>query len=92
MKPILIKVSQYNINAGIEGDCFVCPIALAFVDAGMNCVVTGDYIRVRGEFKGGYGKKYKTPVLAQEFVRRFDRGGSVSPFQFVFDWSPYRED
>ena len=65
-----IKVTQRHIDNGKRGDSMRCPIGLALEDA------------------GGAGVMFpleSLPEVAQNFVRDFDAGRYVAPFQFIME-------
>ena len=68
-----IRVTQDHIRRGERGSLMRCPIGLALEDA------------------GGAGVMFplsSLPEVAQNFVRDFDEGRRVEPFQFIMEvWS-----
>lgn len=73
-----IEVTQEDISNGIPDDCDYCPIALAAKRAGMESVlVYNSRIIARDE-------EVDAPlsIRARRFVRRFDAGLRVKPFNF----------
>lgn len=83
---MLIKVTQEDIDNGSVSAGF-CPIALALDrtlgDPAPVIAVYENMLEIDGEF-------YAIPAAASEFVRRFDAGESVDPFEFDLDLSPVK--
>ena len=78
-----IEVTQKDIDEGVQGECTLCPIALAFKRSSnfKRVYVNGKTIDVW--YRGDQGiKTYKLPKKAQTFVKRFDRQEPVKPFSF----------
>ena len=80
-----IEITQKDIDNGVQGECLLCPIALAFKRSSnfKRVYVHCKSIQV---FKHGKGvKTYELPKKAQTFVRRFDRQEPVKPFSFELE-------
>ena len=78
-----IEVTQKDIDEGVQGECTLCPIALAFKRSSnfKRVYVNGKTIDVW--YRGDQGiKTYELPKKAQTFVKRFDRQEPVKPFSF----------
>lgn len=81
-----IEVTQYDIDAGRQGDCGCCPIALAV----MRCRNT-DWARIgTGHARWNDGETNRReygdlPPEAAEFVAKFDKFSpdAVKPMTFV---------
>lgn len=71
-----VKVTQKHIKNGKNGDREFCPIALALMDKGSQCVTV--------LHKSCYlnGHSYRLPIVAREFILKFDRDQKVEPFEF----------
>ena len=81
-----ISVIQHHINTGVRGNCKSDPIALALIDAG--CVQP--YAGVTRLFwYDGDGEKHTAEITEQlyEFIRAFDQGEPVQPFEFELEES-----
>lgn len=84
MKKLHVTVTAEHIANGLKWDCRLCPIALAFKDAGYPLTdVRARSAYPRGRFQGG---GIKLPIFARDFIRMFDSGGNVKPFEFDIDW------
>lgn len=72
-----IQVTQADIANGMRGNRKACPIARAVIRASSlsTASVTQSYIR-RGR------RKDFTPAEARIFIRAFDAGQPVEPFEF----------
>ena len=81
-----IEVTQKDIDEGVQGECTLCPIALAFKrNINFKAVyVNGKSIDVWYPRSGGV-KTYELPKKAQTFVKRFDRQEPVKPFSFELE-------
>lgn len=95
---IRVKVSQYHIDLGVQGDGDMSPISYALQDLGY------DYVEVK-ESQVDFSKRESAPgpdgnpevtytewtahlpKVAQEFVSNFDKGGHsmVHPLEFEID-------
>ena len=81
---IKIEVKQRHINHGKRGHCSSCPIALAINNT--NCFRDAWISPAR--FNGWYKNVYsscKLPRSATRFIRRFDTGKEVKPFNFFLE-------
>ncbi len=73
-----INVTQRHIDNGICLAPCRCPVALAFMDEGIEAGVT--------PFRLWIGKKsINMPQNASRFVVAFDRGDPVQPFSFEIE-------
>lgn len=94
MKTVRIKVTENNIKWGGKQCAYGCPISLAFKDAGVgNVGVTGAYYVLKMSVPAGWGsvkvnRYFKMPPLIGDWVRTFDRGGSVLPIEFTANIDP----
>lgn len=76
-----IKVTKRNIQDGVPKSYEYCPIALALRDIFGTVSVNPDKIRIiRPET--GRKKFLPLPQEARNFIRLFDDGGTVKPFEF----------
>lgn len=71
-----ITLTQEDIDAGIKEDCRKCPLARA-----IEKVYPG---KVQMFEQGVYldNRVYPLPLVAEQFVHAFDRGGPVGPIEF----------
>ena len=78
-----IEVTQKDIDEGVQGECTLCPIALAFKRSSnfKRVYVNGKSIDVWNRCDQGI-QTYELPKKAQTFVKRFDRQEPVKPFSF----------
>ncbi len=75
---MIVKVTKAHIKCGKRLDCQECPIALALLDAtGALYVSVLDHIEV-----GFMGTNYPLSRSCARFMRKFDRGQKVKPFNF----------
>lgn len=84
MTKLHVSVTQAHIDAGVSKSECRCPIALALTDAGCTGVEVGNFT---------VGFKYGTqhvdvdiPQLVERFVRDFDFGRQVFPFEFDLEF------
>lgn len=78
-----IIVTQEHINMGTRNTCYYCPIALATKTAGVPCVVFETYLRRFNE-----EKTYELPSKVKNFIRAYDAGKDVKPFEFNLNFRP----
>lgn len=72
----LIKVTKKHINNGEMGSPWLCPIADALMETiQSNNVCVASRITIDNN-------DYKLPRSAERFIRRFDEGKPVKPFNF----------
>ena len=76
-----IDVTQEDINCGLRGGSYSCPIALAVKRATKRDKVA---VGLR-DICVSYGIYTPLPLEAQRFVRDFDRHAIVKPFTFVIN-------
>lgn len=74
MARIRIKIRQEHIEQGVPGNVCKCPVALAIKDVLGTAQVHSDTITHK------YGVTSKAKV--KQFVRAFDAGQTVEPFNF----------
>lgn len=73
-----IKVTQEHIDRGTKKACSTCPVALALREAtGMECEVSTTIAFLPNNDNG-----IPLPIDAKDFIRRFDAGTLVQPFEF----------
>jgi hypothetical protein len=83
-----VRVEQRHLCAGRATSCTRCPIALALceqhpiVPLGEWEVFSPDAIRVEEDGSAYY---YRLPPSAARFVRDFDAGREVEPFEFTME-------
>jgi hypothetical protein len=81
-----ISVTEEHIAIGKRSDCDACPAALAIFEAtGKRVAVADHHLRWRG-------REMWSPPSVCEFVRQFDSGNPVGPFQFELDPSLFGEN
>ena len=82
----LIKVTQENINAGVRGASYSCPVALALKtlnsDVGLGKLGPGKYCFNHLLPSVGVSP---APDSVSRFAQDFDNGFPVKPFNFYFD-------
>jgi hypothetical protein len=78
---MIIQVTQEHIDHGTRNSCYECPVALALHEnlLGKNEVRVIHYIEIIGE---DVSLKYKLPDSVVHFIKRFDKGIKVEPFEF----------
>jgi hypothetical protein len=75
-----IAVTQHHIDTGLRGVCTGDPIALAIKDAtGSKAWASPAYLVWGGK------KSIQTPESVLEFMKCFDNGYRVSPFEFELE-------
>lgn len=79
-----IKVTQEDIENGTPTESDQCPIALAIRrDLKFKCQVDESYIVVFNNKLSIYdAMEFKTPEVCKNFIKMFDAGVEVSPFEF----------
>ena len=75
-----IEVFQEDIESGFPRDQHSCPIAKALVRTGFEDVTVQKQF-VWGNLDGGF-YEFRLPRRARRFIKRFDGGKTVKPFQF----------
>src|SRR6266446_6867312 len=82
-----IRVTQRDIDEGVQSNCFHCPVARA-----VKRVFKATEVWVREIIivtKAGAQRTYVTPTAAVDFTERFDSAmpefGSPKPFSFTLD-------
>ena len=81
-KRLLIKVGQKHIDDGIPLSCSVCPIALAIDETTGKFATVGNSLCSISEQDIDTMMNIELPRSAQRFIRRFDNGQPVKPFNF----------
>lgn len=76
---IKIKVKKTDIQRGLMGQARFCPIAIATKRA----TKRRHFVAVAGSFMEIGRKRFQAPQAVQTFVKRFDSGKSVEPFEFT---------
>src|SRR5260370_20763884 len=82
-----IRVTQRDIDEGVQSNCFRCPVACAVKRVFKATEVWGrEIIIVR---KAGSQRTYVTPTAAVDFIKRFDSAmlefASPKPFSCTID-------
>lgn len=81
---MIIKVTQEDIDKGIQKDCEQCPIARAMRRAfGCNVQITSIIYR-KNDGILAYGP-HGMPDIVTSFIRDFDSSLKVTPFEFEVD-------
>lgn len=88
-----IAVNDTHIRVGKGGDCGLCPVALALIDAlsrsgrrDWRVDVNPDRILIGPRKDALPTHRVDTPVIIREFVFDFDIGIPVSPFSCPLDF------
>lgn len=88
MNPITltVEVTAEDIVSAVRGDCSKCPIALALGRAAPDAVwafaATTNLI-----YDTPYGRRFAaTPLVAKDFMSKFDLALPVSPFTFTAEF------
>jgi hypothetical protein len=77
-KQLVVKVCQGDINSGVPENATSCPIARALrsiVKDVNGYEVLQDQIQIRGKIMA-------LPKSARKFIKKFDAGDPVKPFNF----------
>jgi hypothetical protein len=75
---VTVSVTQADIDAGLPGDCIVCPIAQALCRA-----LPGARVRVYTDVVHIDGTRIVVPGVARRWIYAFDRADQVvEPFTF----------
>jgi hypothetical protein len=80
---VKIAVTQDDIDNGTQRDADLCPIAYASRRGGIATAVVGTDSAC-GWIKGFYVNP-TLPLMAREFIRRFDATGEGRPFVFEIE-------
>lgn len=84
--PAKVSVTATDIALGVQEDCSQCPIALAIEAAsGSNVTVSVSPWDIHA-YGDNRAWEAATPEAAAEFIRRFDHGHKVVPFDFTLTW------
>jgi hypothetical protein len=82
MKKIKVEVSKQDIEVGTRGEPDCCPIAWALERKDFKEIYVSDaYVNFEDE-KGNL-HEYYLPPKALGFVKAFDKGEDVFPFEFT---------
>lgn len=91
MYMVQVDVTRNDIDCGISGNTRRCPVALAMQRA-MNAIEPNRFeVMIGGsafsinDLKKSEAMDFRTPEIAEFFIRMFDENRPVSPFQFSFD-------
>ena len=74
-----VRVMQKDIDQGARANGESCPVARAVARAANRSCHTSYYSIVLDGKRGGL------PESVKQWIRTFDRGGSVKPFEFDID-------
>lgn len=80
-----IRVTARDIEKGAQGDCGLCPIARATQRAFDTEKV---YVCANAVLVGSNWDYWDLPKRAINFIKRFDAGRSVTPFEFEIEVEP----
>ena len=80
MKTFEIEVTQDDIERGVPGDAFVCPLALACLRAIPMFLSVSPWTLEIGPPNDGLF--VPLPDMARQWCERFDGGQTVSPLRF----------
>lgn len=98
MANVKVRVTRKHINKGAQGECSLCPVALALIDAGFQKVSVGagdiDVAASRGKLVQVIGYDLNNNFIdnapdvrdtVESFVEAFDTYGpvAVKPFSFT---------
>jgi hypothetical protein len=89
---ILVRVEELDIRAGRRENCEGCPLALAIHRAlGYPVYVAGEDVgECTGDPKVLGSRLAVLPARARRFVKDFDAGRKVRPFEFRLSVAPRR--
>ena len=79
-KKLVVKVTQKHIDTGLRGRCWLCPIAFALKD------LTGKNWRVHNDAVYYEDLEIPLPWSAISFIKCFDEGLRVEPFEFELEY------
>lgn len=96
IKTITISVTQKDIDVGISGDCFHCPVARAIarrIKRGFVVTVAPDYIDIlkpnfsllTDTFLDQQAYSVKAPLKVEDFIDQFDNHLQPSAIRFKLD-------
>lgn len=77
-----IIVTQEDIDAGKAQCCDSCPVALAAQRAGLTNTRVGEDTSFYYDYASHEFKHFGLPREARAFIKRFDDGKKVEPFEF----------
>jgi hypothetical protein len=75
---MLIRVTEEHIKAGKPDNCRFCPIAIAITEALEHKYI----VVVKPKLCYTCGRVFALPEIARNFIRSFDLGKHVEPFEF----------
>ena len=76
---MLVHVTQAHIKNGTKSSAARCPIALAIRDTVGPALKV--YVSIHS-YEIGPVKERPLPIEAREFIRKYDKGFDVKPFDF----------
>jgi hypothetical protein len=91
MNKIKIEVKKRHIEAGIEGNCYECPVALAVLEqTGLEAQINYGKIALYkpvddGAVVSSHVGSVDMPSSVKSFVKKFDGDKKVKPFNFILD-------
>lgn len=83
-----VKITDAYLIAGLRGDCSHCPLALRIFDwlaPGWDVTVSSSLIVISSPGLGLFN--IQTPLVARQFIRRFDAKDETGPLRFSLDVS-----
>jgi hypothetical protein len=90
MSTLVVSVTQDDINNGQRGNPWSCPIALAAKRALHEPELSVDGCHLNIEEYGAMVGCFDLPDECSEFVRAFDDGEAVQPFEFAMSAATLR--
>jgi hypothetical protein len=85
MNRVKIRVTQDDIDKGIQSNCVECPVARALNRAGIKGLVASSFVSVVSVNDGPAGFFAELPRSANRFIERFDNYREVKPFNFFLN-------
>ena len=79
---MLVKVSEDHILRGTRHSVNSCPIALALKEGNGWSSRMGVCASTAWDSSGEKVRRYWLPAVAAQFIKRFDTGRFVRPFEF----------
>ena len=85
MTTVTVKVTREDIDNGVEGKCYSCPVALALKRVVFFARVDLDAILIYGDADGHNEFNVDMPRPVASFIFLFDAGLPASPFEFTIE-------
>lgn len=84
---LTVHVLQHHIDAGVRGNCRLCPVAMALQQAtGGEAMLVGFRGVIWAVWPRGHSKgQTRIPAEVAAFIRRFDRGEECGLFSFTVE-------